>query len=70
MQVDVTAAEAAGLTSVEPAVDTVKNVAMQQLGAGWGRADPWQNVHSGMSVIKPHKAQVLQLYTLLLLHQQ
>nr|AML78431.1 putative LOV domain-containing protein [Botryococcus terribilis] len=57
VQVDVTAAEAAGLTSVEPAVDTVKSVAMQQLGAGWGRADPWQNVHAGLSVIKPHKAQ-------------
>lgn len=57
VQVDVTAAEAAGLTSVEPQVDSVKSLAMQQLGAGWGRTDPWLQIQSGISTLKPHKAQ-------------
>lgn len=70
VQVDVTAAEAAGLTSVEPQVDSVKSLAMQQLGAGWGRVDPWVNIRSGMSMLKPHKAQVSRSLSLTILFHQ
>ena len=37
---------------------TIVQAAKRQMGAGWGRNNPWDTIKAGPARFKPHKSQV------------